>query len=182
MQHDFESIPGWANLRMQGELIKILISRLGVASKLTIAEVGVYMGRGTSLWNVELLNANVDYAYYAIDHFNGSSEHIKSDTIPDYERALEYIKPYSKVKVLRAESIEASKTFTDGFFDIVYIDASHEYEYVKQDILAWLPKVRKGGYLCGDDYSPVWKGVIQAVNEVLMNVEIIGETQWLVEV
>ena len=30
-------------------------------------------------------------------------------------------------------------------------DANHQYEYVQQDLVAWYPKLRKGGLLCGDD-------------------------------
>jgi hypothetical protein len=61
----------------------------------------------------------------------------------------------------------------------VYIDASHEYEYVKQDILNWLPKVKLGGIICGDDYTRGWPGVVLAVNEIFGdNVNIVGNQQW----
>jgi hypothetical protein len=51
-------------------------------------------------------------------------------------------------------------------FDVVYIDASHDYDDVRADIAAWWPLVRAGGLLCGDDYDPVSDpGVVQAVNE-----------------
>lgn len=48
-------------------------------------------------------------------------------------------------------------------FDLVYIDASHEYEDVAADIGAWLPLVRPGGVLFGDDAD--WPGVARAVEE-----------------
>lgn len=182
MEHNFRNIPGYATLEMQGELIKHLINELDTTKKLKIAEIGVYMGRGTSIWNVELLNANVEFEYYAIDHFEGSPEHHRSNELPNYEKALEYLQPFlNNVKVICADSIESSKTFEDEYFDIVYIDAAHEYESVHQDITAWLPKVKTGGYLCGDDYHPVWPGVIQAADTLLGNVKVIGGTQWLIQ-
>jgi hypothetical protein len=65
----------------------------------------------------------------------------------------------------------------------VYIDASHDYESVKEDIIAWLPKVKKGGIICGDDYTPGWPGVMRAVNEVFNNqVNKIGHQQWWVKI
>ena len=64
----------------------------------------------------------------------------------------------------------------------MYIDASHEYEYVIEDIKHWLPKVKKGGIICGDDYISGWPGVIQAVNEVFDDkVNVVGGQQWWVK-
>ena len=47
--------------------------------------------------------------------------------------------------------------------DIIYIDAAHEYEAVKNDMALYAPLVKDGGVLMGDDYH--WRGVSKAVNE-----------------
>jgi predicted O-methyltransferase YrrM len=180
MEHFYKDIPGYTNMDMQGELIKYLINKLNNTQKLKIAEIGVYMGRGTSLWGVELLNNNTEFEYYAIDHFNGSPEHIGSSNIPDYEKTLKYLEPIlNNITIIKNNSTDAAQMFENDYFDIVYIDATHEYGYVKQDILTWLPKVKLGGYICGDDYHSSWPGVIQAVDELLTGVNIIGNTQWI---
>ena len=70
---------------------------------------------------------------------------------------------------IKMTSIEASKTFEDNSLDFVFLDASHEYEDVKEDILHWLPKIKSGGIFAGHDYAPSW-GVYNAVNESLHNV------------
>ena len=62
-------------------------------------------------------------------------------------------------------SIEASKLYEDNSLDFVFIDASHEYEDVKADILSWLPKVKIGGILAGHDYN-TFEGVNRAVDEI----------------
>ena len=36
--------------------------------------------------------------------------------------------------------------------DFVFLDAAHDYENVKEDILSWYPKVKVGGWLTGHDY------------------------------
>jgi hypothetical protein len=40
--------------------------------------------------------------------------------------------------------------------------------------MAYLPKVKKGGILAGHDYDAIWNGVIQAVDEILVKVEIVN--------
>lgn len=48
-------------------------------------------------------------------------------------------------------SPDAARDFDDHSFDIVYIDAEHDYESVKADIAAWRPKARH--VLAGHDYG-----------------------------
>jgi predicted O-methyltransferase YrrM len=86
------------------------------------------------------------------------------------------------IKIIKNDSLSESKNYDDEYFDIVYIDASHEYHPVKNDILSWLPKVKKGGIICGDDYTAGWPGVVQAVNEIFENnVNKVGHQQWWVK-
>jgi hypothetical protein len=61
----------------------------------------------------------------------------------------------------------------EHYIEFCFIDGSHEYEDVKADILAYLPKVKKGGILSGHDYDRIWAGVIQAVDETLGQVEVV---------
>jgi hypothetical protein len=50
--------------------------------------------------------------------------------------------------------------------DIVYVDAAHEYESVKQDIQLYFKLVKDNGWIFGDDYSIHWHGVKKAVDEL----------------
>lgn len=54
-----------------------------------------------------------------------------------------------------------------GNLDFVYIDGNHDYEFVKQDIELYYPKVKDGGVLGGDDFSIRCRGVVRAVTEFL---------------
>lgn len=50
--------------------------------------------------------------------------------------------------------------------DIVYIDASHEYENVKRDMADYWDILKPGGMMFGDDYMRgTWDGVVKAVTE-----------------
>jgi hypothetical protein len=57
-----------------------------------------------------------------------------------------------KVEVIRKPSLKAAKRFEDGSLDFVFLDGLHDFGNVQADIKAWLPKIRKGGILAGDDY------------------------------
>jgi Methyltransferase domain len=74
------------------------------------------------------------------------------------------------VEVHRNTSAECCSQFPDNYFDWIYIDGNHRYEFVKLDLEMYLPKVKLHGLLAGDDYgSPGWwqDGVTKAVDEVI---------------
>ena len=176
MKHFFQDINGWSQQEDQGELIRMIIHEL--RPPLSICEVGIYKGRMTAMWTVELLNAGIPFTYMAVDHFDGRASASLDDDY--YEETMKNLAPVlDYVSVIRSTSIdEAARHACE--FDVVYIDAGHDYDSVKADIGAWLPKVRKGGIICGDDYISGWDGVIRAVDEAFGKVERIGNQQWYV--
>lgn len=88
-----------------------------------------------------------------------------------YHRVCSDFKNLQGVSILKLPSVEAAASFEDNYFDWVYIDGNHIYEAVAQDLEAWLPKIKKGGFLCGHDYSDTEStrkkgdGVFAAVND-----------------
>ena len=70
------------------------------------------------------------------------------------------------------DSVEASKRFEDKSIDFIFIDGNHQYEFVKKDIIAWLPKLKEGGVLAGHDHD--WQRVKDAVKEILGEVKTIS--------
>lgn len=67
----------------------------------------------------------------------------------------------------KAKSVDFAAELPDGSVDAVFIDGDHAYEAAKADIRAWLPKVKLGGMLCGDDFDVSDPGVCKAVVELL---------------
>jgi len=77
---------------------------------------------------------------------------------------------YSNIKKIKGSSTKSAQRFKDKSLDFVYIDAAHDYENVKNDILAWLPKIKDGGYIAGHDYRYDQNiGVYEAVNDIFVN-------------
>jgi SAM-dependent methyltransferase len=149
-------------------------------------EVGVWKGRSTSFMAVEIINSNKNIKFDCVDTWEGSVEHQNYDIISEkklFDVFSENIEPVSHIiNPIRMKSLEAVNLYDDESLDFVFIDASHEYEDVKNDILAWLPKVKEGGFIGGHDYSSSWDGVVRAVDEIFNNSElVIDEYCWLYE-
>ena len=89
-----------------------------------------------------------------------------------YNKFAEEMSSKSFVQIVKKYSIDAVKAFPDDYFDIIYIDADHTYNACLRDIIDWYPKVKKGGFLTGDDFRRNYKtrtgvrfGVIDAVTK-----------------
>ena len=60
---------------------------------------------------------------------------------------------------------EVAKVWSEPI-DFLYIDADHSYEGVLADLDAWVPHVRSGGLILGDDYgNAIYPGVAMAWEE-----------------
>ena len=139
------------------------------------AEVGVrkanYSCHLLSTWNGRLLYSIDPWKYYPdSEYVDGSNvEQSRQDKI--YSEALKKLSVYGdRSEVIREESAVAAARFSDASLDFVYLDAQHHYEAVKEDIELWLPKVKSGGVISGDDYADVQErdnifGVKRAVDE-----------------
>ena len=170
MNHFYKEIQNWFNYE---RVFDIAINRAEDGAK--FVEIGVWKGGSTAYMGVEIYNSGKKIEYDAIDTFEGSKEHGVVNGL--YEEALNNLKPIIDLKivnVIKSHSLEAVDKYEDESLDFCFVDGSHEYEDVKKDILAYLPKVKKGGILAGHDYDKIWDGVIRAVDEILGQVEIIN--------
>lgn len=65
--------------------------------------------------------------------------------------------------------------------DLIYIDGSHTYEHVLNDIKNYMQILKPGGVIFGDDFHS-WPGVKQAVTEVFgASIEIVDNNYWIHE-
>lgn len=181
----FRQIDGFACVEDQGELFKSLLPRVAQSSPISIVEVGVYKGRMTAMVAEMLSESGVIAEYYCVDTFFGSAEHERKDYFPEFRNTLSMIDYIQNVHVMGITefSTEAAKGFREKSVDIVYLDASHDYDSVMADIESWRGIVRPGGFLCGDDYIEGWPGVMKAVNECFPKEKIIriASQQWAVQ-
>lgn len=138
----------------------------------TICEIGVREG-----YNFEMMIQHRPSVAVAVDIWRDDGVMARNDKAyvqgaldDQYAQFFVRMKDKPFVKICRDYSFEAVKQFEDNYFDLIYIDADHTYEGCYRDIIDWYPKVKKGGFLFGDDYrrhktrTGVRFGVIEAVN------------------
>lgn len=56
------------------------------------------------------------------------------------------------VRLMPSTTLEAAWSWTEPI-EYLYIDADHSYESVLADLCAWVPHVKPGGVILGDDYG-----------------------------
>lgn len=163
MDHFHEKIEGWFDFNNLYQFILSLIEEG------EIVEVGSWLGKSSVFMAVEIANSNKNIKFNCVDTWLGSSEHSSDQLVIKnelYNKFLQNIEPVKKyINPVRKSSVEAAKDFKDESLDFIFIDAGHSYEDVSSDIAAWYPKLKKGGYIGGHDYSEAWPGVIKAVQE-----------------
>lgn len=131
----------------------VLINLICERNIKVFAEVGVYKGKTIKRILTSPAGDVLD-RYFAIDHW----EHKESWTLTEdkwdwtYNAVCKHLPWFKQLQIIKMESVKAANLFWNGFFDMVYIDANHEYQPVIDDIKAWLPRIKKGGILAGHDY------------------------------
>jgi hypothetical protein len=116
-------------------------------------EIGTFKGE----FSREILN-NWNGTLYMVDVWRPlGDEYIDASNHKNHINA--YAETMNNIKglenrgiMIRGASTVSVDIFANESLDFVYIDANHAYDFVKEDIELWYPKVKKGGYVCGHDY------------------------------
>jgi len=118
----------------------------------------------------------------AVDTWQGSSDPgdftyslaKKSDVFAEFQKNVGH---FPNLEVLRMSSAEAAKVCESRKFDMVFIDATHTYEGVCDDIKAW--KDNAALILAGHDFTQTWIGVQRAVRDSIGEPDEVVDTIWV---
>lgn len=156
----------------------------------------VELGTMTGAMMIEALRIRPDLCWIAVDNWLPAEQQplaykqtrddnaLKSRAATDSHRELFYARAGKLgASVMRMSTAQAAPLFAYQSVDIVFVDADHSYEGVREDIRLWQPKVAPGGWLGGHDYQnidPRFGGVDRAVNELFPRVETdLNYTWWV---
>jgi hypothetical protein len=163
MKHFHRTIKGWnAFASFYVDAVRDAPKRGG-----HFVEVGSYFGRSAAFMAVEIANSGKIIFFDAIDPWTDGGPDLKHKGHKDiYPAFVANLAPVMRlVRPIRLPSLEAVELYADQSLDFVLLDGSHVYEDIHADIVAWLPKVKPGGVLAGDDYG--WPGVKEACDELV---------------
>lgn len=161
MKHFYQNIHGWFTFP---ELYSQMATHFPDGSH--FVEIGAWKGKSAAFMAVELINKKKNIRFDCVDTWKGSPEHLdvggeafEPELVNNPEWIWEFfnanIEPVKNIiTTVRKSSLEAAALYPDESLDFVFIDASHDYFNVTNDITAWYPKVRsKTGIIAGHDYS-----------------------------
>jgi len=140
-------------------------------------EVGAYKGKSSVYMAVEIINSGKKINFDCIDNWS------LADTREEFIKNIAKVRGY--INVIDMISWDAAELYDSNSIDFCFIDGAHDYESVKKDIIAFLPKMKKGGLITGHDYVEIMdkdNQVYKAVNEVLgqINISLIRNV-WIYE-
>lgn len=110
------------------------------------------------------------------------SRHSRRRALKNKAEAVQRILPFGgRAAVMHATSADAASCVPDASLDMVFLDADHSYEGVRDDLAAWVAKIKPGGWIGGHDYGnrePAYdfSGVKRAVDEWAISASVAVET------
>ena len=154
---------------------------IGDMSNFKIAEIGCYVGDSTEIFLERVKWCFcIDPWKNGYDQNDGASEGIEMSIV---EKQFNQLRDrFNNITKLKCRSDEAVNIIPDGELDMVYIDGLHTYEGVKNEIKLYLPKIKKGGWICGHDYgSKHFPGVKKAVDEFKTPDKTFKDSSWAIK-
>lgn len=175
-----------ANMNDVYNVFRDILAKRNQTEKLKILEIGSFYGNSAITMAKTLIqNGHDDATIVCVDHFNGSFEHYvdkrftpmlmnESGRPEIYEQFISNIFResneiyYIMLQMIRPLVMPSSMAFDlfkhfDVTFDIIFVDGSHQYQDVLNDLNNSFKILNENGIIFGDDYNN-FTGVKMAVD------------------
>jgi len=177
MDHFYQDIHGWFSYE---GLYRDAVGRAQDGA--LFVEIGSFKGKSSAFMAVEIANCGKQIKFDCIDPMKPMSHYLDAvagtpDEWADYgagffhQRMLP-VKDY--YRLLEMTSAEAAAQYEDASIDFIMIDGDHTYQGVRDDVKNFLPKMKSGGIMVGDDAwaAPVMQAAKDAVAEYNPNLTV----------
>ena len=186
-----QAVPGWCDF---ADLYAMWLRRFPETA--TIVEVGSYVGASALAFGELARRRGTRHRLICLDTWAGVpracfADPAHADQQDAWIRAHGSLLPLFRqntadvaawLEPRTGHSLEAVHTFADASVDAVFLDDDHDTAHVAQELRAWWPKVRPGGYLAGHDGD--WPSVQAALRAWAVKVGVpvlpASERSWLV--
>jgi predicted O-methyltransferase YrrM len=173
------AVPGWLEPDEAATLFDLV---QGLPARRPVCcELGAWLGKSSIVLGLAL-RARGGGTLFTIDPFTDSGEEWARRALLQQLGVAPRSRRPEFDALIRAHGLEDTVRAIQGYsfdvvsdcrqpLDLLFHDASHAYEAVKKDVLAWAPLIRKGGILVFHDYHsephPVHDGPRVVVNDLI---------------
>jgi predicted O-methyltransferase YrrM len=152
------AVEGWLRLREAWALHQSAVETSRRVESPVAVELGSWKGRST----IALASGLSPGVLYAIDPHARLTEN-KEETFSEFLANIDRAGVTDRVRPLRTTSHEARAAFLEGAVHLLFVDASHLYKDVLQDIDDWTPALCEDAVVAFND--PFDDGVAKALRE-----------------
>ncbi len=133
-----------------------------------VLEIGSLRGKSSVAiaWTARVIYCNDTFSADG----NGQTQFPKITTLDEF---LLTTSGYTNIIPFVGKSAKVIPLLPDNMFDIVFIDADHQYKSVIEDILVSFSKLKDEGFFLFHDYT-TWPGVKKGVDELFDSPEVVN--------
>ena len=187
MEHFYQDIDGWFSYEY---IYKQAVE--GAGDNALFVEIGSFKGKSTAFMCVEIINSGKKISFDCIDpqkllgHYADSAtekpEVFEGYNTSAFHERLAPVRGY--YNLIEKTSDDAVNYYPDGSIDFIMIDGDHSYEGVKKDVLNYIPKMKPGGIMVGDDAfaEDVRRAAFEAAEEKGLRMEMLGGIHFLIRI
>ncbi len=164
-----QGVQGWFT---SNEMIALFRLAKKQATNARILEIGSFMGRSTNILGHSCIHTKREL--FALDVWLDFGEDL--DDRAQSENGIHILNTFirntqwfaDKLRILKGSTNQFESLLVTQQFDLIFIDAAHDYQNVCNDIRVALTCIKPGGILIGHDYHTMGgEEVIQAVHDSL---------------
>lgn len=177
----WRDIDGWFDFE---EVYRRLVSEIPEGGR--FVEVGCWMGKSIAAFAQFSKEAGKKIEMHVVDTFQGKPANAHQEAVlavhggnvrKMFDANMAALGIQGDIYIYPRDSANA-EGFAPESCDAVFIDADHSEEAVYADVMAWAPKVKRGGILCGHDIDE--NGVFAAVTRFFgLHYETVGRCWWV---